>query len=103
MKQDEQRACFENFAKYLEECGLTGKTLDHYPTAVDNYIPKYIRKYINPDFECFYDLKAENVRAIYEQLVKSNYWIQDIKYKTWKVRLKAIEYYVSYIEKQEFK
>lgn len=39
MKIEEQSVFIEMFAKYLEECGLSGKTLEHYPKAVDNYIP----------------------------------------------------------------
>ena len=98
MKREEQSVFIEMFAKYLEECGLSGKTLEHYPKAVDNYIPTYIRKYINSNFEYFYDLEVENIRTIYNQLLNSNYWEQEIKYKTWKLRLKALEYFISFKE-----
>lgn len=97
MKQQEQGICYENFARYLEKCGLTGKTLEHYPNAVDSYIPQYIRKYIKPEFACLYNLNTDELKDIYEQLEKSHYWEQEIKYKTWKVRLKALEYFISFV------
>ncbi len=101
MKQEEQNALIELFAKYLEECGLSGKTLIHYPKAVDVYIPTYIRKHLDPNFECFYNLKVADIKLLYNQLEKSNYWEKEIARKTWKLRLKAIEYYISFKEKNE--
>jgi len=98
MKQEEQSALIESFRKYLEGCGLSGKTLIHYPKAVDVYIPIYIRKHIDPNFECFYILKVEDIKVIYNQLEKSDYWEKEIARKTWKLRLKAIEYYISFKE-----
>jgi len=59
-----------------------------------------IRKYINPKFDCFYKLKTVEIKEIYHQLLESEYWEKEIKYKTWKVRLKALEYYISYRENQ---
>lgn len=100
MKEKEKNAYYKEYAQYLEKCGLSGKTLVHYPDAVDNYIPAYIRKYINQKFDCFYKLKTVEIKEIYHQLLESEYWEKEIKYKTWKVRLKALEYYISYRENQ---
>lgn len=97
MEQQEQRVCNENFAKYLAKCGLTGKTLEHYPKAVDNYIPQYIRKHIRTEFTSLYNLNTDELKDIYEQLEKSHHWEKEIKYKTWKVRLKAVEYFISFV------
>ena len=45
------------YVNYLKEkCNLQGKTLIHYPDAVEKYMPKYIQKYINPNFDSFYSL-----------------------------------------------
>ena len=102
MKIEEKSAFVEMFAKYLEECGLSGKTLIHYPKAVDVYMPTYIRKYIDPNFECFYDLKVEDIKVIYNQLERSDFWENEIARKTWKLRLKAIEYFISFKEKNDY-
>ncbi len=103
MKIEEQSAFVEMFAKYLEECGLSGKTLIHYPQAVDVYMPTYIRKHIDPNFECFYNLKVEDIKDIFNRLENSDFWVNEIARKTWKLRLKAIEYFITFIEKMIIK
>lgn len=99
MKQAKSLTCYDHFAKYLEDCGLKGKTLTHYPDAIDRYLPVYIQRHINPDFDSFNDTKVEEIRALYDVLVKSNYWEKEIKYKTWKLRLNAFKYFISFKEK----
>ena len=98
MKQEERSAHIESFAKYLEKCGLSGKTLIHYPNAVDRYLPSYIKKHINPNFEDFYTLNVNVLKNVYEQLTNSSYWELVITKKTWRLRIKALEYYIKYRE-----
>ena len=99
MKQDKFLTCYDSFAKYLEDCGLKGKTLTHYPNAIDRYIPAYIQKYVNPDFDSFNDTNVEELRTLYKILEKSNYWEKEIQHKTWQLRLKAFEHFISFKEK----
>lgn len=86
------------YVSYLEEkCNLHGKTLIHYPDSVEKYIPRYIRKYLNPRFTSFYLLDIDELKKIFEQLQRSHKWENELKRKsTWNLRLKAIEYFISF-------
>lgn len=88
----------EAYVRYLEEkCNLHGKTLVHYPDAVERYVPRYIRKYLDPNFTSFYSLDIDTLRKIYEQLQNSHQWEKELKRKsTWNLRLKAIDYFISF-------
>ena len=65
----------EAYVKYLSEnCHLKGRTLVHYPNAVDKYIPRFIRTHIDSNFDNLYTMSVDNIKDIYNQLQKSNDW-----------------------------
>lgn len=89
----------EAYVNYLvEECNLHGKTLIHYPDAVEKYMPRYIRKHLNPNFDSFYSLDIASLKRVFEILQKSTEWENEFSYKTWNLRLKAVEHLISFKE-----
>lgn len=89
----------EAYVNYLEEkCNLHGKTLIHYPDAVEKYMPRYIRKYINPNFDSFYSLDIASIKKVFELIQNSTDWEKEFSYKTWNLRLKAVEHFISFKE-----
>lgn len=87
----------EAYVRYLtEHCHLKDRTLIHYPDAVDKYIPRFIRIHIDSKFDNFYIMSVDNIKNIYNQLQKSNDWEKEIQRKTWNLRLKAVEYFISF-------
>lgn len=89
------------FLKYLEEHDCHGKTLFHHPAAVEIYMVKYVRNQINPTFTSFYDISIDEIKSTYRLLQESDAWEQEIKLKTWKTRLKAIDHFISF--RQEYR
>ena len=87
----------EAYVKYLaEKCHCKGKTLIHYPDAVDKYIPRYVRTHIDPEFNNFYSMSVDNIKIVFNQLQNSNEWENEMQRKTWNLRLKAIEHFISF-------
>lgn len=98
-KQKNPSAIRNAYVNYLsEECGFHGKTLIHYPDAVDKYMPKYIKSYLNPNFKDFYSITVGGIKSLYIQLEKSKDWEKEINYKTWNLRMKAIEHFIAFKE-----
>ena len=67
------------------------KEIAYYCNILNKLIPEILNICQNAEF-----------LVIYNQLEKSDFWEKEIAKKTWKLRLKAIEYFISYKEKIDY-